>query len=236
MNLGTSKTLGRIGAIIVLISPVASIIFSYALMMLGITIAPNIILLTGLILMLAGLYGLSEHYHEPGIFKSALIGGIIVIISLVLAPLILYFVLLPSLVPLVHQVFPGWDGNWASLQGITPDASHLTSDSINIAIVFQFLANLIIVVVITWITTIIATFLIRRSLKQLSEKSNVGLFGTAGTLLLIGAFLTIVLIGIILIWAAVLLLAIALFQIKHQAPNTCHCNPYQPDSTAHINV
>jgi uncharacterized membrane protein len=54
----------------------------------------------------------------------------------------------------------------------------------------------------------------RRSLKQVSDKSTVGLFGTAGLLLLIGAFLTIVFIGFILMWVAALLIAIAFFQLK----------------------
>ena len=60
-------------------------------------------------------------------------------------------------------------------------------------------------------------------LKTLSAKASVGLFSTAALLLLIGAFLTIVVIGFILMWIAVLLIAIAFFQIKPQ--------PEQPVAT-----
>jgi uncharacterized membrane protein len=50
---------------------------------------------------------------------------------------------------------------------------------------------------------------------RLSAKTNVGLFSTAGLLLLIGAFLVIIVgLGLILIWVAALILAIAFFKSK----------------------
>jgi uncharacterized membrane protein len=61
---------------------------------------------------------------------------------------------------------------------------------------------------------IIAVIFFRRSLNSLSAKTGVGLFGTAGILVLIGAVLTIVLIGLLLIWIAWILVAVAFFQIK----------------------
>jgi uncharacterized membrane protein len=73
---------------------------------------------------------------------------------------------------------------------------------------------------ILWIFAIIATFFIRRSLKQLSDRTNVGLFSTTGLLLLAGAVLFIIFgLGAILIWIASLILAIAFFTMKpHEAP------------------
>jgi uncharacterized membrane protein len=63
--------------------------------------------------------------------------------------------------------------------------------------------------------SIIAAFFIRRSLGTLSAKSGVGLFSTAGLLLLIGAVLIIAFgLGLILIWISALLLAIAFFRIR----------------------
>jgi uncharacterized membrane protein len=59
-----------------------------------------------------------------------------------------------------------------------------------------------------------------RALGTLSTKSGVGLFSTAGLLLLIGAVLIVLFgIGLILIWISALLLAIAFFQLRaQQAP------------------
>jgi len=42
------------------------------------------------------------------------------------------------------------------------------------------------------------------------------MFGTAGLMILIGAVLTIVLVGFILLWVAMILLAVAFFSIKTQ--------------------
>jgi uncharacterized membrane protein len=80
-----------------------------------------------------------------------------------------------------------------------------------------FITGIIVVFVILWVFAIISAFLVRRSLITLSAKSGVGLFSTAGLLLLIGAVLIILFgIGLILIWISALLLAIAFFRIRPQ--------------------
>jgi len=71
-------------------------------------------------------------------------------------------------------------------------------------------------VVVLFILLVIAAIFYRKSLNMLSSKSGVGMFSTAGLLLLIGAILTIIVIGIIIIWIAIILLAVAFFSIKTQ--------------------
>ena len=56
--------------------------------------------------------------------------------------------------------------------------------------IIPFITAAILVIATLWVFGIIATFFVRRSLVQLSAKTNVGLFSTAGTLLLIGAVLS----------------------------------------------
>jgi uncharacterized membrane protein len=56
-------------------------------------------------------------------------------------------------------------------------------------------------------------------------KTSISLFGTTGTVLLVGAVLTIIGVGIILIWVAMLLLAIAFFQIKPPPPMVTQDTP-----------
>ena len=51
---------------------------------------------------------------------------------------------------------------------------------------------------------------------MVSEKTGVGLFGTTGLLILIGGVLTIIVIGFILLWVALILLTISFFSIKTQ--------------------
>jgi uncharacterized membrane protein len=69
---------------------------------------------------------------------------------------------------------------------------------------------------VLFVFVIITAILLRKSLGLLSAKTGVGLFGTTGLLILIGAVLTIIAIGLLLIWIAMLILAIAFFSIKPQ--------------------
>jgi uncharacterized membrane protein len=64
----------------------------------------------------------------------------------------------------------------------------------------------------------IAAFFARRSLKELATHSGIKRFTTIGLLLLIGAILSIVLIGVLLVWISALILAITFFTMK--TPNT----------------
>jgi uncharacterized membrane protein len=169
----------------------------------------GIVELVGLILVLVGLYGVGNYYREGGIFRNALYGVGAAIIGVVIAVVAVFAVVLANITDLITQIYPGWNGDWSSLQGMTPNTSNLDPTAL-----LPFIAGVLVVFVILWVFAIIATFFMRRSFKQVSNKSTVGLFGTAGLLLLIGAFLTIVLIGFILMWIAALLVAIAFFQLK----------------------
>ena len=94
----------------------------------------------------------------------------------------------------------------------------MTPQTANIGLsdIVPFLEGLLAFFVVLYIFVIIWAIFARRSLKTLATKSNVGLFSTAGLLLIIGAVLAVVLIGFILIWIAILLIAIAFFQMKPQ--------------------
>ena len=70
---------------------------------------------------------------------------------------------------------------------------------------------------ILFIFVVVAAIFFRNSLTTLSEKTCSGLFGTTGLLLLIGAFLNIIAVGLLLIWVALILLAVAFFSIKTEA-------------------
>jgi uncharacterized membrane protein len=211
MTLESSKNLGGIGAI---------------LMFIGLIPIPGgqpflgIIALVGFILVLIALHGLANYYKENGIFSNALYGFIAGIVGIVVAGTAIFYIIFDTtiLTNLLYKIYPGWNGNWSSLAGLTPTTSNITFSDVT-----PILGALFLVLVILWIFVIIAAFFARRSLKTLSVKASVGLFSTAALLLFIGAFLTIIFIGFILIWIAVLLIAIAFFQIKSQ--------PEQPVAT-----
>jgi uncharacterized membrane protein len=129
---------------------------------------------------------------------------------------VVFVVVLTSLSDFLYTIFPDWNGDWTALSGLTPNPSNISFDNI-----MPFIAGIFTVFVVLWIFSIIGAFFIRRGLGSLSAKSSVGLFSTAGTLLLVGAVLIILFgIGLILIWISALLLAIAFFQMKPQQTQT----------------
>ena len=205
MNLDTSKTLGGIGAILLFIGAIP---FVQYIWVLG---------LVGVILVLAALHGLDTFYGSRGIFSNALYGvitGVIGVIAAIVVAVAAFLANLSNINDFMYVLFPTWNGDWTSLSGLTPTTANINPSDI-IPLIAGVIAAIIIVVAVLWIFGIVATIFVRRSLKQVSEKSNVGLFGTSGLLLFIGAILIIAFgFGLLLMWIAALLLAIAFFTIK----------------------
>jgi uncharacterized membrane protein len=200
----TSKILGGVGALLMFIGVIPYVSYYGAVEIIG------------AILVLVALYGLGSHYKESGIFNNAIYGVIIGVVGVILAVSIGIAIVLPNITDFVMKIYPSWNGDWStipSLSGMTPNTSNIGFGDI-----VPFIVAGIVIFVILWVFAIIATFFLRRSFNQVSTKSNVGLFGTAGLLLLIGAFLVIIIIGLILMWIAALILAIAFFSLKTAQP------------------
>lgn len=198
MTLQSNKTLGGIGALFLVISPPLAFVAGVFASVLG---------LVGLILVLIALKGLADHYNESGIFNNSLYGVILSIIGVVV---------------FVAAIVVGAVG---LLSELSLDLTTLTTDPAaiyamdwsrftNFDVLWDFLAIIAIGLLVLFIFAIIAAIFCRKSLTSLAEKSGVGLFGTAGLLLLIGAVLTIIVIGFLLIWVALILLTVAFFQIR----------------------
>jgi uncharacterized membrane protein len=200
MAIETSKTLGGIGAILMFIG-IIPVINTY-----------GVVELIGLILVMVALYNLASYYAERGIFNNALYGLIAGIVGGVIAVGAVVLAVLTSLTDFLYTIYPSWNGDWTALSGLTPDTSNLSLDAI-----VPFLTGIFVALIVLWVFAIISTYFARRSLISLSAKSGVGLFSTAGLLMLIGAVLIIAIgIGLLLIWIALLILAVAFFQLKPQ--------------------
>jgi uncharacterized membrane protein len=202
MTLESSKTLGGVGAILLFIGMIP-----YGEPYLG------VVALIGLVLVLVASYELADYYKENEIFNNALYGFISAIVGVAAAAIAIVYVFFYTSIftDFLHEIYPGWNGSWSSLAGLKPTISNITASNIKpiLGAVFSVLA-------ILWIFLMISAFFSRRSLNKLATKTSVGLFSTAGLLLITGAILTIVLIGLLLVWVAVLLMAIAFFEIKPQ--------------------
>jgi len=210
MTVESNKTLGGIGALMLFIGVIP---FPYSW----------IISLVGLVLLLVALYGFANIYKERGIFNNFIIGIIAVIAGVVVAGAIVVVSLFTTVMNFLHQIFPTWTGDLAALSTLTPDFSNIGIEDI-----LPLLGELLAVFLVLCIFIIIAAFFVRRSFNSLSAKTGVGLFSTGALLLFIGAVLTIVLIGFLLMWIAALLIAIAFFQIKAQPAVTTMASPPPP--------
>jgi len=203
----SSKTLSGLGALLLFISAIVLFVLPTAALVVGIA---------GLLMLLVGLNGLAGYYKERGIFNNALFSVIIAVVGAVLVFVIAVYVTLSSVTPILNELYPGWNGDWASLPNMTPNPDAFTSG--DISTILPFLTGLAAIWVITWVVAIISSFFARRALNAIGQKSGTGLFGTAGLVILIGAFLGIVFFGYLLLWIGLLLAAIAFFQLRPSAP------------------
>ena len=191
-----TKALGGVGALLMVIGPFSGSPAS----LLGIV---------GLILVLIALKRLSDYYKEGGIFNNALYGAVTVIIGGIVSVTVIVVTALDFLSDLGIEI-TAWS-DWTVLEQIDWEAL-VTWDILlpHIAVVIGSLVALFVFVVV-------AAIFLRRSLTVLSAKTGVNLFSTIGLLTLIGAVLTIIVVGFIVLWIALILLAVAFFSIKTQS-------------------
>ena len=165
--------------------------------------------LIGLILLLIGLKGLADFYNEQGIFNNALYSVIIAIVGGVVAVATIAITAVSTLANIGLDI--GRIEDWAAIGG---DLSAYFADFANFSQLWTILSAVIIGLIILFIFAIIAMYFMRKSMNQLSSKTGISLFGTAGLLMLIGALLTIVAFGLILIWIGLILATVAFFRMK----------------------
>lgn len=193
MDIETSKNLSGVGAILLVIGMVGFFAAGYI----------GILCIIGIILLLIGIKGLADNYSDQGIFSNALYGFITTIVGGVAVVAVFVAAFLMSL----HTFFEDM-ADWSE---IGPQLTEVFSDP---NFIFELIGLIIVALAILFIFAVIAAIFYRKSFNILATKSGVSLFGTAGLLLLIGAILTIILVGFVIIWVAFILLAVGFFSIR----------------------
>lgn len=198
MELETSKNLSAVGTLLMVVG------------LLGVLVPyVGILTLLGIILLLIGLKGLANSYNEQGIFNNVLYSIIIAIIGVVVAIGAVAISAVAALASLGIDLANIED--WATLG---TDLGAIFTDFSDFSALFTLISALIVGVIILFVVAIISMYFFRKSMNQLSTKSGVNLFATAGLLLLIGAVLTIIFVGFIIIWIALIIMTIGFFQLK----------------------
>lgn len=153
-----------------------------------------ILVLIGTVLLLVAFNGLANHFQDRSIFQNVLYGGIIFIVGLVIAVVIMAVAAI-SLI---------------SFGGIVDSSVLQTMD------LGALLLSIVLALIIILASSVVGTIFIRKSLKTVAQKSGTTLFATAGTVLFIGAILTIIVIGLLIIWIAMILLLVAFMQLRNE--------------------
>ena len=160
--------------------------------------AGPVLSIVGFILILIAVKYISEVIGDPKVFNNMIIAVVLAIVGVAVGAVVLFGAVY-SLVGL---------GNFGSLTpGTTPPSGF-----------FGLIAAIIIGLVVIWIFYLIASIFLKRGYDTIATRLNVGSFHTTGLLYLIGAALTIIFVGIIIIFIAEILQIVAFFSIPEQMP------------------
>ena len=198
MTFESSKNLSAVGALLLVIGAVLGFVWSFS----------GILSLIGIILLLIGLKGLANFYKEEGIFNNALYSIIIAIVGFVVG----VGVIAVSAVSALADIGIDW-ANVEDWNNIGTDVATVFAD-FDFSAIATLLGALVIGLIIFYVVVIISMIFFRKSMNQLSSKSGIGLFGTAGLLMLIGAVIPV--IGLLIIWIGAILVTVAFFQMKQE--------------------
>ena len=190
MDMNTSRLLGIIGALFMVIGFLPTI--------------GGILMLIGLIFVIIALKGYGDFYKDSSIFNNTIYTIVFEIIgAVVFVGVFIYgaFEFLSSLgIENIYEL-----SSWTQIDW---------QNAIDINNILPFIGAIVLGLVILFAFTVIASLFFKKAMNTLTEKTEVKLFHTTGTVFFIGAILTIIFIGFILIWVAFILLLISFYESK----------------------
>ncbi len=155
--------------------------------------------LIGLVLILAAVKYISDSLEDKSVFNNILISVILGIIGIVIT-----MVFAAAVVLSYYTISGGFKvPSISTVEGLT-----------------SFITSMFLVFLPLWIFMIVSAIFLRRSYDVIASKLNIGIFRTTAYLYLVGAILSIVLVGFILIFIADILQVVAYFSIPEETPQT----------------
>lgn len=190
-SLAQAKSLGLAGATLLLVSwiPAGGLIF----------------VVVGGILLIMAVRRIANATGDNSIYRNMLYS----IVSAIAASVVLTL-----------SIFAGMFALFAAADPLTgfEDFSSITSLEEFSSLFAPALAIIIVGLVLVWVFFIVSAIFLRRSLESIGSKLGVGTFHTVSLLFLIGALLTIIVIGLPLIFISEIFLVIAFASIPDQLP------------------
>jgi len=148
--------------------------------------------IVGFVLVLVAVKDISDALGDKSIINNMIIAVILAIVGMAAG----FAIALASLFPFFREFRPGYDSSMFVYPRI-----------------YGFLASLIFALIIVWIFYIISAFFLRKSYNTIASRLNINMFEKSALLFLIGAALTIILVGFIVIFVAEVLQTVAFFSI-----------------------
>lgn len=158
----------------------------------GLMVVLSAVSLIGLVLFVIAMHRLSKYYSEATVFKNVLYGLLITIAAGAVAVAV-------EIGLIATTAYPSTVSSAAALAWVT-----------------KLMLGLLTVFIVAIISAIISAVFYWRAFTKLGEKSNVEAFKTAGLLYLIGTVLTIVAVGVIIVWIAWIYAAKGFRQLQPQ--------------------
>lgn len=183
---------------------VGSILVLVAGFLFVVPFASPVVSLIGFILVLVAVKYISDAVADASIFKNMVISVVMAIVGIIVGSLLVLASLL--------RMFPGLLGG---------DFTPTTDPGIGPAVMGTLIAGF----ALLWIFFVISAVFLRKSYRTISDRLNIGMFGTAALLYLIGAITVVIFIGVFLILLAMILQAVAFFSIEEREAAPVQATP-----------
>ena len=193
-QLSQAKTLGGVGSILMVLAAIPFIGW--------------VLSIAGLIMVLLAIKYVSEVVQDRSIFNNMMIAMVLSIAGVVVG--------VAGIVGAIFTVFGmgAFSGMYPNLSGTFPGFSNPSSVAVGdwMGLILGALTGLAVI----WVLLLVSAIFVRRSYESTATKLGVHMFGTVGLLYLVGAALTIVLVGFLILFIALILNIVAFFSIPDQ--------------------
>jgi len=181
-----AKTIGGIGAILVLLSFVPAVGAAFGVI--------------GFVLILVAVKHIADDLKDKKIFDNMIIAVFLSIVGVIVGSLILLGTVLSAF----------GNGYFSTSYPFTPSTAVTTAQWIT------FGTDIALGLFGAWVFFLASAVYLRRSYSTIGSKINVGMFRNAGLLYLIGAATTLVGVGFLILLVAEIMTAVAFFSIPEQ--------------------
>jgi len=214
MSFESGRLMGRVGTLLIVLmlfsAPlivVAGLFGGFLGNLLLFSVAFGVVSYIGQILFLVGMNRLSRYYREPVIFRNALYGFAV-----------------GAAGSIVYTVFIYW--SFSSLRSLLPTSPPTPSSPQAMSFLFAFIGFFLVIFVGAFILTLVQSLFYKRAFYKLADLSGEGNFRQAGFLVLLGAVLTIVVVGALVFFIGWIFAALGFFSIRQRpvqlAPPAVH--------------